>query len=98
MYGLTVVTSFTKLDPNFQTIYIEEQTDESLAEIAEYAQKLFTDKTSMFTSIDAKAPGLSLMAAAHYYGTRLSYNQPNAEYVGLTPKNILHFAVVACIT
>ena len=98
MYGLVTVTSFTKLDPNLQTLYIEEQTEESLEAMFAYFERSFVDKATLFKSIDGKGPELSLMTAGHYFGTRLAYNQQPAEYEGLNPRNILHFVIVACIT
>jgi len=98
IYGVTVATSATKYDPGFEVLYIEEQTEESLAAILRYTERTFTDRTSLFSSISGRAPEVSLLAAAHYYGARIAYGQPPAQYNGLTPANILHFVVVACIT
>jgi hypothetical protein len=98
MYGICVVTSFTKLDPNFQTVFIERQTPESLNAVARYLDGHFLDRSAIFASIDGGPAEISLMAAGHYYGTRFAYQHPQAEYTGLEPSNILHFSVIACLT
>ena len=98
MYGVVTVTSFTKLDPNFQTLYIEKQTPESLKKVEEYIKHTCINKTALFTSIDGESAELSLMAAGHYYGTRIAYHQAKSQIEGLNDENILHFAIVASMT
>ena len=98
MYGLVTVTSFTKLDPFFQTIYIEPQTPESLKKVEEYINRTCINKTALFTSVNAGPIELSLMAAGHYYGTRVAYHQTKAQYEGLNVNNIIHFTIVASMT
>ncbi|OHT04984.1 hypothetical protein TRFO_27360 [Tritrichomonas foetus] len=98
MYGLVTATSFTKLDPFFQTIYIEPQTPESLKKVEDYCNKTCINKTALFTSINGGPAELSLMAAGHYYGTRIAYHQARTQIEGIDVSNILHFSVVASMT
>jgi hypothetical protein len=46
-YGIVTVTIFTRLDPNFQTVFIKEQTPESLEAVAGYCDQKYT----LFASI-----------------------------------------------